>query len=128
MQGNKIRSSQLADSSNSVLSILIVLFSCYTNTKFPKEILIYLLISSIFWPNRSECCVMLLHFNTIPSIVLIIHVVQKGGRQYSPAMVYILGTYHWLLSLIFSVHFRNIVSCNICTGVQIFERSAAIML
>ena len=48
--------------------------------------------------------------------------VQKGGSQYSPAIVvytlhsiimvllyyiYLLDTYHWLLSLILSVHFRN---------------------
>ena len=48
--------------------------------------------------------------------------VQKGGPSYSPAIVvytlhsivmvllyyiYLLGTYHWLLSLILSVHFRN---------------------
>ena len=48
--------------------------------------------------------------------------VQKPGPSYSPAIVvytlhsiimvllyyiYLLGTYHWLLSLILSVHFRN---------------------
>ena len=50
--------------------------------------------------------------------------VQKGGPSYSPAIVvytlhsivmvllyyiYLLGTYHWLLSLILSVHFRNLM-------------------
>ena len=54
--------------------------------------------------------------------------VQKGGSQYSPAIVvytlhsiimvllyyiYLLGTYHWLLSLILSVHFRNWMHLNI---------------
>ena len=48
--------------------------------------------------------------------------VQKPGPSYSPAIVvytlhsiimvllyyiYLIGTYHWLLSLILSVHFRN---------------------
>ena len=50
--------------------------------------------------------------------------VQKGGPSYSPAMevytlhsiimvllyyIYLIGTYHWLLSLILSVHFRNLM-------------------
>ena len=54
--------------------------------------------------------------------------VQKGGPSYSPAIVvytlhsiimvllyyiYLLGTYHWLLSLILSVHFRNWMHLNI---------------
>ena len=51
-----------------------------------------------------------------------------GGSSYSPAIevytlhsivmvllyyIYLLGTYHWLLSLIFSVHFRNWMHLNI---------------
>ena len=54
--------------------------------------------------------------------------VQKPGSQYSPVIVvytlhsiimvllyyiYLLGTYHWLLSLILSVHFRNWMHLNI---------------
>ena len=50
--------------------------------------------------------------------------VQKPGPSYSPAIVvytlhsivmvllyyiYLIGTYHWLLSLILSVHFRNLM-------------------
>ena len=53
---------------------------------------------------------------------------QKGGPSYSPAIVvytlhsiimvllyyiYLIGTYHWLLSLILSVHFRNWMHLNI---------------
>ena len=55
---------------------------------------------------------------------LLFLVVQKPGPQYSPAIVvytlhsmvmvllyyiYLIGTYHWLLSLILSVHFRNLM-------------------
>ena len=62
---------------------------------------------------------------TRPQVRIIVPIgVQKGGSQYSPAIVvytlhsiimvllyyiYLLGTYHWLLSLILSVHFRNLM-------------------
>ena len=60
----------------------------------------------------------------IPKLVHAPIGVQKGGPSYSPAMevytlhsivmvllyyIYLLGTYHWLLSLILSVHFRNLM-------------------
>ena len=64
-------------------------------------------------------------FTIIINIIYIFPIgVQKGGSQYSPAIVvytlhsiimvllyyiYLIGTYHWLLSLILSVHFRNLM-------------------
>ena len=70
-------------------------------------------------------------FNNLPGLVCnpgSTYRVQKGGPQYSPAIVvytlhsivmvllyyiYLLGTYHWILSLILSVHFRNWMHLNI---------------
>ena len=94
----------------------------YRKAVLVKLVTIYPRALSCYFKHLLCACRLLIVTFVFPIIRII--GVQKPGSQYSPAMevytlhsivmvllyyIYLLGIYHWLLSLILSVHFRNLM-------------------